>query len=325
MSEDAYKKKVLEKLNYLKDEPDIKSEKFQFKEFALQLEKFVLNPDTPSPYTIGLHGEWGGGKTSLIRRVYEQVSSRINDAEFSATNWKAIWFDAWEYEMLDPALALMQKIELTYKGNRAGRQILTASLLTFSDILLRTYTPLSTKEIKDHYRATVQHIATVSEKLRNIIGNKGRLIIFIDDLDRCLIENVLNMLETIKQLLSVKGVIFVIAVDMNKLERAWELRYKGSETALLEGREHIEKIFQLKLSLPPKTSQQIRAYVDEMAKSFGDDDNIRKFIIDGCPPNPRKIKRIINLIIFLSSFIAAAQFKEQLPLIVIWSIYNNIS
>ena len=75
------------------DEPDIESELFQFKVFASQLESFLLDPKTPSPYTIGLHGEWGSGKTSLIRRVFEQIDDKNTNS-----NWKTVWFDAWEYE-----------------------------------------------------------------------------------------------------------------------------------------------------------------------------------------------------------------------------------
>ena len=46
----------------------------------------------------------GGGKTSLMFRAHSLVETNL------AVNWKTIWFDAWEYERLDPKLSLMQTI-----------------------------------------------------------------------------------------------------------------------------------------------------------------------------------------------------------------------
>jgi hypothetical protein len=71
LSEKQYKDQVMQKLSLLQDKPDLSSPFFQFKKFAQQLQPFILDPNTPTPYTIGLHGEWGSGKTSLIYRVYE--------------------------------------------------------------------------------------------------------------------------------------------------------------------------------------------------------------------------------------------------------------
>lgn len=66
----------MENLRLLED-PDLSSPFFEFKKFAQQLQSFILDPNTPTPYTIGLHGEWGSGKTSLIYRVYEYVKKKI--------------------------------------------------------------------------------------------------------------------------------------------------------------------------------------------------------------------------------------------------------
>lgn len=151
-----------------------------------------------------------------------------------------------------------------------------------------------------------------------------RLLIFIDGLDRCSIDNVLEMLEAIKMLLSAKGVIDVIAVDMTKLERAWELRYK-SETGIQEGREQVEKIFQLKLSLPPKEQEEIGRFIEHKAASLPHE--LQALIVDGCPKNPRKIKRILNLIRYLITAVNAEDdktFQNYFPVLVIWSILTIV-
>jgi predicted ATPase len=86
LSEKPYKEQVMQNLRLLQDDPDLSSPFFQFKKFAQQLQQFILDPNTPTPYTIGLHGEWGSGKTSLIYRVYKHVEDNLPN------NWKVIWF-----------------------------------------------------------------------------------------------------------------------------------------------------------------------------------------------------------------------------------------
>ena len=100
----SYKQEVLEKLSLIQDEPDSKSNLFQFKKFADQLVDVLNDPNTHTPYSIALHGEWGSGKTSLIRQDYEIMQEKLKEKE----GWKLIWFDAWEYEKLDPVAALLQ-------------------------------------------------------------------------------------------------------------------------------------------------------------------------------------------------------------------------
>jgi predicted KAP-like P-loop ATPase len=87
------REEVLAGLNLIKDEPDLNSELFSFNKFATQLKNILLDASTPTPYMIGLHGEWGSGKTSLIYRSYELTKNNLPN-----NTWKTIWFDAWEYE-----------------------------------------------------------------------------------------------------------------------------------------------------------------------------------------------------------------------------------
>jgi hypothetical protein len=72
------------------------------------------------------------------------------------------------------------------------------------------------------------------------------------------------------------------------------------------------------ISIPPKEIEHIKSYINRLAQSFPND--ISNLIANGCPPNPRKIKRIINLIYFLSKGTDAFNFDKQFPLLVIWSI-----
>ena len=99
---------------------------------------------------------------------------------------------------------------------------------------------MSADDAKKHFTEFVKHISTIRENLEDLTKS-NRLIIFVDDLDRCNVENILDMLEAIKMFFTAKGVIFVVAVDIDKIERVWQLRY-NNELAVTESRDHIEKI-----------------------------------------------------------------------------------
>ncbi len=309
------KQKVLENLRLVNDEPAKKSELFHFSEFAKQITTLLQNEQLPTPYSIVIHGEWGSGKTSLLRQAFEMLQRNIRNKD-----WRVMWFDAWEYERLDPTLALMQKIANEFTTKSKFVKALKALLLVSSDIALRRTVQLDLDEVHRRFNDSVSKISTITEELEKMIGKK-RMIVFIDDLDRCSIENILNILEAIKMFFNAKGAVFVFAVDMSKIESAWETKHIPSLIRSYEGRDYVDKIFQLKLSLPPKEESEIKQYIEMLASSLPPKES--QLITDGCPANPRKIKRILNLVYFLST-VTQENFEEYFPLIIIWSIATTI-
>jgi predicted KAP-like P-loop ATPase len=134
-----------------------------------------------------------------------------------------LWFDAWEYERLGPTLALMQRIANEFNTNKTKfGKTMKGILAVSSDIAARITTGLKLQEVHGHFNS-VKNILTITDQLRHMIGN-NRLIVFIDDLDRCSYENILNVLEAVKMFFNAKGAIFIFAVDITKLELAWLLK-----------------------------------------------------------------------------------------------------
>jgi hypothetical protein len=48
--------------------------------------------DTSTPITVGIQGEWGSGKTSLINSIHHAFESQ--------DTVKQIWINSWEYSLL---------------------------------------------------------------------------------------------------------------------------------------------------------------------------------------------------------------------------------
>jgi KAP family P-loop domain len=141
-------------------------------------------------------------------------------------------------------------------------------------------------------------IPTITKEIETMIQD-GKLIIFIDDLDRCKIENILGILEAVKIFLQSKGVVIVIGVEMGMLERAWRVRYGEDHAGNHRGTDFLDKIFQLRLSLPEKDEYEMKKYINSIAAFLQPEEF--NLLYSGFPHNPRKIKKVLNLVYFLST------------------------
>lgn len=314
------KEEILEKLSLIKDEPEESKLLFGFDKFAAQISDILLDNKTHTPFVIAIHGDWGSGKTSLILKIQTIVKETIENK--SLKDWHQLRFDAWEYERVDVIPALFHIIANEYQTKTELVKKFGKSVgLFFTDLVLQRGLGVKLQDVKTHFEDLTNEIPKIKTNLEELVGD-GRLILFIDDLDRCHIDNVLTMLEAIKMFLTAKNVIFVIAVDMNKIERAWKLRYNTDDSSA-EGREHIEKIFPLKLSMPPKDQSEVKKYVELMCSTLAKSE--QDIIVNGCPPNPRKIKRLINLVYFvLRSLDDKKDFDAKIPLVIIWCILTSV-
>ncbi|RLC76133.1 MAG: hypothetical protein DRJ03_29190, partial [Chloroflexi bacterium] len=163
------------------------------------------------------------------------------------------------------------------------------------------------------YRAHIAFLDEFSEELRQIIrlaGGGRPVVVIIDDLDRCLPEKAIQVLEAIKLFLDVEGCIFILAVDRNVLEKAVAVKYKellamaketGSqqrELAGFLGENYFEKIVQLPIPLPPLSETQIKDFVVDLYPGDDDVQLCSSVFALGLPCNPRKVKRLLQAFAF---------------------------
>ncbi len=100
------------------------------------------------------------------------------------------------------------------------------------------------------------------------------LLFLIDDLDRCLPEKALRMLESIKPFLDIRGCAFVLALDDEVIKRsiAWRYRDYGSDRERDEnretwpanpitGHEDLERIVQLPMRIPVPSGHEVENYL----------------------------------------------------------------
>ncbi len=163
------------------------------------------------------------------------------------------------------------------------------------------------KVIYEQVQSLEQFLAQFEKLIRTYLTNLDyRLVIFIDDLDRCLPEQAVGVLEAIKVWLDVTGCVVVLGVDREIIEHAISIRYKDMAPhsaavrhARVTERDYMEKIVQIPCTLPPLDPADLTAFLRQRLPSSGitaeETNNVATLMVAGLNPNPRKLKRTFNL------------------------------
>jgi formylglycine-generating enzyme required for sulfatase activity len=156
----------------------------------------------------------------------------------------------------------------------------------------------SLEQFQRHFRQLVQVL------LRRPDEQPRRLVVFVDDLDRCLPEKALPVLEALKLFLDVEGCIYVLALDPEAIESALRTRYKGDNLPGREAkaRQYLEKIVQLPFILPPIEDEPMRDYVHSLAPALPDP-RCEAVFAQGLARNPRQVKRTLNIYLLLTRLV----------------------
>lgn len=126
---------------------------------------------------------------------------------------------------------------------------------------------------------------SLSELPANLTNNSsGRLVIVIDELDRCRPSFAVEVLEKIKHLFSVKNVVFVLVMNKQQLEET----IKNIYGANFDAHNYLQKFINVETTIPKKItgrySNDIELYVNKLLQlheipTQGDDSDIAHYLI----------------------------------------------
>jgi hypothetical protein len=235
---------------------------------------------TETPFTIGIQGKWGSGKTSLLKKIQGAL-------EQGQGRYKYIWVNAWEYSLLaSPEEALVEIAEKLIYGvrdvvrpgwratwnvrrilNGVTRGALRISARSISSGLYRMTDGIlgrreaSIGELKNKFgelcqemvngRASRLHRWTNGRHGRGAKGKYEKVVIFIDDLDRIEPKDAVRTLDLLKNIFSVEHCVSVLAIELEVVRRG--LQYKFGEKSPENEKEfdsYFHKIIQLPFSMP---------------------------------------------------------------------------
>ena len=92
--------------------------------------------------------------------------------------------------------------------------------------------------------------------------NNLRIVVFIDDLDRCAPDKVLEVLESIKIFLGISGFIYVLGLNQNVIETCINNKYKDLN---IKGEDYVKKIIQIPFRIPEWREKELKNYVNAIS------------------------------------------------------------
>lgn len=186
-----------------------------------------------------------------------------------------------------------------------------------SSVLLKATTSLSLRDIADlaqryeeerfqvreHQVRLKAHFQSLLERATE--SGRYRMVFFIDDLDRCVPEQILRMLEALKLYLNLPNCIYFLGVDRGGLESSIKQRYKDLD---VHEAEYLDKIVQLPFAIPPISEESIGNFIapllpEPLLPS-------KDILMRGLGDNPRQVKRFVNTLI-LNHRMASELIREQ--------------
>jgi len=155
------------------------------------------------------------------------------------------------------------------------------------------------------------------EVVKEYVGEHGRLVIFIDDLDRCLPENALTVLESLKLYLDNANCVFFIGLDKRVIEQAVKQRYKNLNVT---GKEYIEKMIQLNFFLPENDYNQVKQVLQNELNELVQDREypvkaeMWRMILAATKGNLRKTKQFVIAWGLIRSLAVSLQVADEVKI-----------
>lgn len=280
----------------------------------------LINESADEPMSIGIHGDWGAGKSSILLMTERAFSA---DADVLCLR-----FNGWQFQGFEDAkAALLEKIVIELRDARPEVEKVKEKA---KDLLKRiNYLKLGKKALPWAFTAVtgIPHPKTITDAIAALKGVAAddaativeglegllkpgterkipeelraferefkelidlaklrKLIVLIDDLDRCLPETSIETLEAIRLFLFAPKAVFVIAADEGMIQYAVRKHFPDlpqSSGPVGYAQNYLEKLIQVPFRIPalgPIETQVYSALVMAEAALGGEHGSFKKLL-----------------------------------------------
>lgn len=260
----------------------------------------VVTRDDLLPATVGVYGDWGGGKSSLLKMVAAELSTREGFLVLQLNGWLFEGYDDAKTALMETILdEIASRKTLSARGRGlfvrlirrvnwlrvAGKAIKygaglaiggPAGLAAVAAMDAGELLKKAAEKVSEADEEAVQKLLNEPEQeVRRGVrefrqdfkallaeSNIKTLVVIIDDLDRCLPDTIIETLEAIKLFLFVPHTSFLLGADERLVKYAVRRRFPELPGERAEvGRDYLEKLVQFAVRVPSLSRAELETYV----------------------------------------------------------------
>ncbi len=276
-----------------------------FGSYVEQVGSLIRNADSADSCSIGLYADWGRGKTSFINLLQEYLQK---DANIICVYFQAWRFDSEKYPMASLLATLLDKVE-----DKVSRQVIKhlRTVLKHTEPFCR-FSFLGMLGLKINLKAIFSDSDTSIERFKQVEkvkdGLEGKkIVIFIDDLDRCQPDIVVRFLEGVKQIFDLPGYSVVMGLNRHVLNRFIIQKFESLGVSNLSVDRYLEKLFKIEFELVKTIQPDIDKFIKNLFKKYiykhysdnREFESLEEIIGLASRENPRAAIKLINKLILI--------------------------
>ena len=248
--------------------------------FSERLAKALYECDASDGLVIGLFGEWGSGKTSVLNMTMNEIK---NMGEESENEPLIVTFSPWNYSDKDNLTRLFFHRLITRiegQDNQAKKEELGKNLKkyvnildglalvpVFGNVLAAVSKGLATDYVDKLLE--VPDLDKAKEDLETILKKSNqKIIVVIDDIDRLTNSQIRDIFHLAKQVGNFPNIVYILSMDREIVCRALQ------EIHNIDGHEYLEKIIQIPFEIPKISKSKVHKYLfNQLDKIINDTSN----------------------------------------------------
>lgn len=212
-----------------------------------QLYMSITSCKSNSAFVIGLEGEWGSGKTTIIRNVKRKLEK--NDGGIIIIDN----IDPWMYGTQDALLVAMYDSILQATGIRYRISHEKKIIRSLSNVIVDNYNAGNIAwDLFFPRHDDYEDFLETKNKLSQYIKRTNKTIVFfIDNMDRAEGDNIIFLLRLIGTIFDLPSIIYVLSYDSIRLNEILE-------NAIKINPKYVEKIINQEVKVPMLQEEQLR-------------------------------------------------------------------